>query len=52
MDSISPTSRESGIVFNISDKRETQEFDVSVRYDVDAYPELRNGMSAKIVIQK
>jgi multidrug resistance efflux pump len=52
VDSISPTSRESGIVFNISDKRETQEFDVSVRYDVDAYPELRNGMSAKIVIQK
>ncbi|HVM91130.1 MAG TPA: efflux RND transporter periplasmic adaptor subunit [Verrucomicrobiae bacterium] len=52
VDSISPTSRDSGIVFNISDKRETQEFDVDVRYDLDAYPELRNGMSAKIVIQK
>jgi multidrug resistance efflux pump len=52
VDSISPTSRDSGIVFNISDKRETQEFDVSVRYDLDAYPELRNGMSAKIVVRK
>jgi len=52
VDAIAPTSNESGIVFNISDKRETRQFDVSVRYDITTYPELRNGMSAKIVIEK
>lgn len=52
VDEVSPTSRDSGIVFNISDKREVREFDISVRYDLQTYPELRNGMSAKITIQK
>ena len=52
VDSISSTSRDSGIVFNISDKREVKEFEIKVRFSRDAYPELKNGMSAKIVIQK
>jgi len=52
VDSISPTSEASGIVFNISDKRETKVFDVKVRYDIAQYPELKNGMSAKITITR
>ena len=52
VDEISPTSRQSGIVFNISDKREIQEFEVKIRFDVEAYPELKNGMSAKVTIYK
>ena len=52
VDSISPTSHDSGIVFSISDKRETKIFDVKVRFDINAYPELKNGMSAKITILK
>ncbi len=52
VDEISPTSRASGVVFNISDKRETRQFDVKVRYNIDDYPELKNGMSAKIWIYK
>ena len=48
IDSISPTSRQSDIVFSISDKREEKQFDVKAKYDVDAYPELKNGMSAKM----
>jgi multidrug resistance efflux pump len=52
VDEISDTSRQSGIVFNISDKREVREFDVKVRFDVDNYSELKNGMSAKIWIYK
>jgi HlyD family secretion protein len=52
VDEISDTSRQSGIVFNISDKREVRQFDVKVRFDVNAYPELKNGMSAKIWIYK
>ncbi len=50
VDEISPTSHASGVVFNISDQRQTQSFDVKVRYDVSAYPELKNGMSARLWI--
>ena len=52
VDEVSPTSRVSGIAFSISDKRETRAFNVKVRFDVNAYPELKNGMSAKLWIYK
>jgi multidrug resistance efflux pump len=52
VDIISPTARTSDIVFSISDKREQRQFDVKVKYDVYAYPELKNGMSAKMWIYK
>jgi multidrug resistance efflux pump len=52
VDEISPTAREDDIVFNISDQRQTQEFDVKIRFDTTTYPELSNGMSAKITIYK
>jgi len=44
---ISTTSRDSGLVFNISDKREVKEFDVKINFDEKQYPELKNGMSAE-----
>ena len=50
VDEVSPTSRASGAVFSISDKRETQEFNVQVRFDAGTYAEIKNGMSAKVVI--
>ncbi len=50
VDEISPTSVQSGVVFNISDQRPTQQFAVEVRFDESAYPELRNGMSARMWI--
>lgn len=52
VDEISPTSHESGVVFNISDKREVKEFDVKIKFDEKQYPELKNGMSAKTWIYK
>lgn len=52
VESISPSARQSDIVFSISDKREEKEFDVKVRYDIDAYSELKNGMSAKMWVYK
>lgn len=48
VDEISPTSAQSGIVFNISDQRQEQEFDVKVRFDTTAYSQLHNGMSARM----
>ncbi|MDE1944582.1 MAG: HlyD family efflux transporter periplasmic adaptor subunit [Patescibacteria group bacterium] len=50
VDEIAPTSNQSGIVFNISSQREVQQFDIKARFDVSAYPELRNGMSARMWI--
>lgn len=50
VDEIAPTSNQSGIVFNISSQRQVQQFDIKARFDTSAYPELRNGMSARMWI--
>lgn len=52
VDEVSPTSRNSDIVFSISDKRQLSEFNTEIRFNVDQYPELKNGMSAKLWIYK
>lgn len=52
VDEIAPTSNQSDVVFNISNQRETQQFDIKVRYDTSAYPQLKNGMSARLWIYK
>ncbi|MEI8337643.1 MAG: HlyD family efflux transporter periplasmic adaptor subunit [bacterium] len=52
IDEISPTSNQGDIVFNISDKRQVNSFNVKVRFDQTLYPELRNGMSAKLWVYK
>jgi multidrug resistance efflux pump len=48
VDAVAPTARQSDVVFSVSDKREEQDFDVKVRYDMVTHPELKNGMSAKM----
>lgn len=48
VDEVSPTSNQSGVVFNISDQRQVQQFSIKARFDTEAYPELRNGMSARL----
>ncbi len=50
IDEVSPTSEQSGIVFNISDQRAVQQFDVKARFNTSVYPELKNGMSARMWI--
>jgi multidrug resistance efflux pump len=50
VDEIGATSVSTGVLFSISDQRPTEKFDVKVRFDVSAYPELKNGMSAKITV--
>lgn len=52
VDEVSPTSRASDVVFDISNQRPTNEFDVKVRFDPQKYPELKNGMSARIWVYK
>jgi multidrug resistance efflux pump len=52
VDEVSPTSEQSDVVFNISDERPTNQFAVKVRFDPSQYPQLKNGMSAKIWVYK
>lgn len=50
VDEVSPTSNQSGVVFNISDQRAVQQFNIKARFDTTEYPELRNGMSARMYV--
>jgi len=50
VDSVSPEAESGSVVFTISDQRQEQVFDVKVRFDQSAYPELKNGMSARLWI--
>lgn len=50
VDEVSVSSNDTGVLFSISDKRPTKKFIVKVRFDVSQYPELKNGMSAKITV--
>ena len=50
VDEVAPTSNQSGVVFNISNQRETQQFDIKARFDTSEYPQLKNGMSARMWI--
>ena len=52
IDEVSPTARASDVVFNISDQRQENEFNVKARFNLSKYPELKNGMSAKMWIYK
>ncbi len=52
VESVSDTSREGDVVFNISDKRQTKEFDVKIRFAGDLATKVQNGMSAKVWIVK
>jgi multidrug resistance efflux pump len=49
---VNPSARQNDIVFSISSQREEREFDVVVHYDISKYPELLNGMSAKMWVYK
>ncbi|MCL5784170.1 MAG: efflux RND transporter periplasmic adaptor subunit [Patescibacteria group bacterium] len=50
IDEISPTAKQTQMAFSISSERPTQQFDVFARFDPKLYPELKNGMSAKMTI--
>ncbi len=52
VDEVAPTSEQTSVVFNISTQRPTNQFDVYVRFDPSRYPELKNGMSARIWVYK
>lgn len=50
VDEVAPTSLQSGVVFNISSQRQVQQFDIKARFDTTKYPQLKNGMSARMTV--
>jgi multidrug resistance efflux pump len=52
VESVAPISDDSSVVFSISDKRQEKDFSVSITFDINAYPEIKNGMSAKMWVLK
>jgi len=52
VEEISPSARQQDIVFSISNARQVKQFDIKVKYDVEKYPQIKNGMSARMKIYK
>ncbi len=50
VDEVSPSAKQTQLSFSISSERPTQQFVVYVKYNADKYPEIKNGMSAKMTV--
>lgn len=50
VDEISPSAKQTQLSFSISSERPTQQFIVYTRFDANKYPQIRNGMSAKMIV--
>lgn len=50
VDEISPSAKQTQVAFTISSERPTQQFLVYAKFPADRYPEIKNGMSAKMVV--
>ena len=50
VDEVSPTSKQTALTFSISSERPIQQFSVFARFDPQKYPEIKNGMSAKMIV--
>jgi multidrug resistance efflux pump len=49
---IAKTADQANLAFSISDKRQERQFQIKAAFDPKAYPELQNGMSAKMSVYK
>lgn len=50
VDEIAPTAKTSELSFSISSERPTQQFVIYAKFNAAKYPEIKNGMSAKMVV--
>jgi multidrug resistance efflux pump len=50
VDEVGSTARQTQAAFSISSERPTQQFDVYIKFNTSDYPEIKNGMSSKVVI--
>ena len=50
IDEISPTAKQTALQFTVSSERPTQQFIVYANFDAYKYPQILNGMSAKMTV--
>jgi multidrug resistance efflux pump len=50
VDEISPTAKQTQLQFSVSSERPTQQFIVYARFNAYVYPQIKNGMSAKMTV--
>jgi len=50
IDEISPTAKQTQLQFSISSERPTQQFLIYAKFDAYQYPQIKNGMSAKMTV--
>ena len=50
VDEISPMAKQTALQFSVSSERPTQQFVIYARFDAYKYPQIKNGMSAKMAI--
>lgn len=50
VDEISPTAKQTELQFSVSSERPTQQFIVYARFNAYNYPQIKNGMSAKMTV--
>lgn len=50
VDEIAPTAKQTQLAFSISSERPTQQFQIYARFDSNSFPEIKNGMSAKMTV--
>lgn len=50
VDEIAQSAKQTGATFSISSERPTQQFEIYARFDANSYPEIKNGMSAKMTV--
>src|ERR1035437_7440332 len=50
VDEISPTAKQTQLQFSVSSERPTQQFIVYTRFNAYSYPQIKNGMSAKMTV--
>lgn len=50
VDEIAPTAKQTQLAFSISSERPTQQFQIYARFDSSAFPQIKNGMSAKMTV--
>ncbi len=50
VDEVGPTAKQTQAAFSISSERPTQQFQVYARFNSSLYPQIKNGMSAKMTV--
>ena len=50
VDEISPTAKQTQLQFSVSSERPTQQFTIYARFNAYQYPQILNGMSAKMTV--